>query len=686
MPGDEIPFEKILVRIPWKDGWRVASYNRDLREAKARERQIREANEQAQLLKTASHAAQVASQVKSEFLARMSHELRTPLNAAIGFLSLALQRELPQETTDNLELSLDACHNLLHLINDILDISKIEAGRFELTNDDYRLADLISEVISFNSFRIDSKSIDFCLKVDENLPSKFRGDDLRIKQVLNNLLSNAFKYTEKGTVTLSIGTKPGAQEQAGFFPVHFSIRDTGRGIKPKSLEKLFTSYTRFDSKANRFIEGTGLGLSISKHLVEMMGGQMHVESKYRKGSVFSFTIPLVVIDPAPLGSTVAHALVSPGAAPLHRRQRHTLRECAYLPYARVLVVDDVPTNLAVAKGMLQRYGMTVDCVAGGQEAVALLSSGKNRYNAIFMDHMMPGMDGAATLRRIRAIRNNHARTVPVIMLTANVIAGNEKKFLGQGFQAFLGKPIEPLKLDAVINKWVKDARQEVRPDSPRRRWNDMLPSGADACPKAAMASAAGIVHGVEGLDMQEAISRFGSKEFFLDVLRSYAASTPDLLEEMRLMTQKDMARYAIFAHGIKGSSYGVGAKVLGDMAKEPERAAAGKDWPKVRKLFPPFLEAAETLLRGIGTLLREVTRELPGEEADKPLKPAPDVGDLAALYKASLSCSHSVMEQHLRQLEQYRYQSGGELVAWLRERVDAFDYDQINERLAEYSS
>jgi len=686
--GEPLPMEKILVRIPWQDGWRIASYNRDLRETKAHEQKMLEVQEHTRSLEVISKAAQMASQAKSEFLAKMSHELRTPLNAVIGFLGLELQKELPAETADNLEISLDACHNLLHLINDILDISKIEAGRFELASDTYRLVALINEIVSLNAFRVDSQHIAFRLEMDENLPSRLRGDALRIKQILNNLLCNAFKYTQKGTVTLAVDLEPQQEKNADKLAVRFSVRDTGQGIEAKNLESLFNSYARFDSRTNRLIEGTGLGLAITKHLVEKMDGHIQVESEYGKGSIFACTIPQAVIDSTPIGRVAMPDLAAHSAVPHRQRNKcGATWHCSHMPFAKVLVVDDVPTNLGVAKGMLQRYGMTVDCAADGQEAVDLIRSGKTRYNAVFMDHMMPGMDGIEALRRIRAIDTNYARSVPIIVLTANVIAGNEKMFLDNGFQAFLGKPIDPLKLDAIINKWVKDARQEVRPNSPRRRREDhLLPPRPSPDPEEAMTSAAATAHKLEGLDAQEAISRFGSVTTFFEVLRSYAATAPQLAEQMRdLASQKSWAELAIIAHGMKGASYGVGANALGDMAKKLEYAASSKNWRAVRKQIFPFLEATEKLLREIGALLHEAMPESASKES-KPLRPAPDAKELAALHKASLSCSHSAMEQHLKKLEQYRYQSDAGLITWLRARVDALDYDLINKRLAEFSS
>ena len=674
--GDPLPTEMYLIRIPWKGAWCVAACIRDLRDRMA----LREAEERAQSLEVISKAAEMASHAKSEFLAKMSHELRTPLNAVIGFLGLELQKRLPRETAANLEISLDACHNLLYLIDDILDISKIETDHFDLTRDNYRLVGFIDDIVRLNRFRLESKHIHCRLDIDENLPSWLYGDDLRIKQVINNLLSNAFKYTEQGTITLGIGLAPEEETQAGSVSIRFSVRDTGQGIAAGNIEKLFTSYTRFDSKANRLIEGTGLGLAICKGLVEKMGGRMEVDSEYGKGSVFSCVIPQLVIDPTPIGKVAVRELTFPRST--SRRGETTRRppwRCSPMPYARVLVVDDVPTNLAVARSMLLRYGMTVDCVAGGREAIERIRSGQPRYDAVFMDHMMPGMDGIEALRWIRGINSDYARSVPVIILTANVVAGNEKKFLDLGFQAFLAKPIDPMKLDGVLNRWVKNALREAGLTAVHTEQSEQ-----DTAPCGDQDVGASLIH-IDGLDMEEAISRFGSEEAYLDVLRSYAVNTPQLLEQMRRLSDTDLSDCALLAHGMKGASYGVGAKALGDMAEKLERWGTRKHGRKVRQALPLFFEAAEKLLHDIGALLAALGPDS-GAEEDKPLKAAPDPGELAALYKASLSCSHSAMEERLRTLEQYRYQADGELVVWLRARVDALDYDQINERLAEYAA
>ena len=674
-----MPAEVNLMRVPWRGDWRLVACIRDLRGAKARDQEILEAQEQLHALEITTRAAQIASQAKSEFLAKMSHELRTPLNAVIGFLGIEVQNEdLPDETAERLDISLDACHNLLHLINDILDISKIEAGQFELTTINYNLADLIDQVVSLHVSRIGVRPIEFQTKVDAALPSKIHGDELRIKQTLNNLLSNAFKYTNEGSVTLSVGLEPG-QARGGNVSIRFSIRDTGQGIDKKNFGSLFTSYSRFDSKTNRLIEGTGLGLAISKNLIEMMGGRLYVESEYGKGSVFSFVIPQKVIDPTPIGSATTDLLTSVKRSRLTRKRRQTPRQYAFLPYAKVLVVDDVPANLSVAKAMLQQYAMKVDCVSSGPEAIQLLRSGANHYNAIFMDHMMPGMDGVETLHHIRALDNDHAHSVPIIILTANVISGNEQMFLDQGFQAFIAKPIDPAKLNEIIDTWVKDGREEISPPDHADRPERMQ------APPAMKDEATSSLPVLEGWDIQMAVERFGDKAVFLDVLRSYAASAPEFFNRARHPTKEKLEEFRITVHGIKGSSYNIGANAFGDMAKELEEAAANKNWPKIQEKLPAFLDAAEKLMARIDILLPEL-RPNAVPEKNKPVKPAPDTEALAAFHEASVSCAHSKMEKLLQQLEQYRYQADGELVAWLRERVDAFDYDLINERLAPYSS
>jgi signal transduction histidine kinase/ActR/RegA family two-component response regulator len=410
--------------------------------------------------------AESASEAKSMFLANMSHEIRTPLNAIVGLGELEMRNALPEQTLDNLQKMNNSAQVLLSIINDLLDISKIESGRFELIPVGYFLPSLVSDIVGINMVRIGSKPIVFALNIDENIPTGLFGDELRVRQLVSNLLSNAFKYTREGRVELSIGCEldgenagnkaaGGKAEGGKEVTLVFAVKDTGIGIKPEDLKKLFGDYYQVDTKSNRHIEGTGLGLAISKRFAGMMGGDISVESEYGKGSTFTARIRQGITNENPIGESTARALRE-----LHFGEGGDRRKSSeprfQLPHARLLVVDDVEINLEVAKGMMEVYGPVIDCVQSGQEAIELIRDAVAKYDAVFMDHMMPGMDGIETVRIIRdEIDTDYARTVPVIALTANAIIGNEEMFLKHGFQALLPKPIEIKKLDAVLNKWVR---------------------------------------------------------------------------------------------------------------------------------------------------------------------------------------------------------------------------------------
>jgi signal transduction histidine kinase/CheY-like chemotaxis protein len=403
-------------------------------------------------LEAAVADAQTANIAKSRFIATMSHEMRTPMNAVVGLTDLMLEDEdIPPAAKENLKKISLAGKTLMGIIKDILDISKIEAGKLELLPKRYDMASLLNDVIVLNIVRIGEKPIALHLDIDENLPCVISGDELRIKQIINNLLSNAFKYTEKGTVTLGVHC-----ERAGDMDVWLSmyVSDTGIGIRPEDIEKLFSDYNQVDTSANRKAEGTGLGLGITKRLVEQMGGEISVESEYGRGSRFNVRIrPGFVID-IPLSPITLKNLAG---FKYMEKQKHTNEKLVRpdLSYARVLVVDDMQTNLDVVASMLRKYKMGVDCVTSGRDAVTYIEAGKPVYNLILMDHMMPEMDGIETAARIRAIGTEYAQAIPIIALTANAAVGNEQMFLENGFQAFLPKPVNIMNLDSVVRKWLR---------------------------------------------------------------------------------------------------------------------------------------------------------------------------------------------------------------------------------------
>jgi len=402
-------------------------------------------------LELARNEAEIANRSKSNFLAAISHEIRTPMNAIIGIAQIQLQREnLPDEYATALRRIYGSANNQLGIVNDLLDMSKIDTGKMELNPVEYDTPSLISDTVQFNIVRIGSKQIEFTVDVDEKLPSRLYGDELRIKQILNNLLSNAIKYTDKGRVKLSVGYLA----ESGGVTLRFVVEDTGQGMRPEDKERLFSEYQRFNAETNRAIEGTGLGLNITKKLVEMMDGAIGVESEYGKGSVFTVTVRQKAVESPAIGAEVAGQLRKFSFAG-DRRVASLRLDRERMPYGSVLVVDDVATNLYVADGLLSLYQLKIETAESGFETVERVESGAV-YDIIFMDHMMPGMDGIETTRKLRGLGYKGA----IVALTANALVGNDEMFLQKGFDGFISKPINVRQLDEVLKKFVRDRHPE----------------------------------------------------------------------------------------------------------------------------------------------------------------------------------------------------------------------------------
>jgi len=395
-----------------------------------------------------ANRAEASDRAKSEFLATMSHEIRTPMNAIIGIAQIQIQKDdLPQEYATAFERIYNSGNNLLGIINDILDISKIESGNLELHPVSYDLASFINDSVQLNVLRIGEKPVKLVLDIDKTLPLRLYGDELRLKQILNNILSNAIKYTEKGTVKLSVTHTMTGKNTI----LCITVEDTGQGIKPEDKNKLFVEYSRLNIENNRMTEGTGLGLKITKLLVGIMEGTIDVESVYGKGSIFTVMIRQQISgDYIALGDELAGSLNSfTYSGRKHASKLQITREP--MPYGSVLVVDDMETNLYVTKGLLLPYKLNVETVLSGYAAIGKVADG-NRYDIIFMDHMMPIMDGIETTKKLREIGFLGA----IVALTANAIVGNDEIFIQNGFDAFISKPIDVRQLDTVLKNFVRD--------------------------------------------------------------------------------------------------------------------------------------------------------------------------------------------------------------------------------------
>ncbi|MCL2741137.1 MAG: ATP-binding protein [Oscillospiraceae bacterium] len=658
-----------------------------------------------------------ASDAKSDFLASMSHEMRTPLNAVIGLTRLMLEgTALDAGTRANLGKVHGAGDMLLSIVNDILDISKIEAGKMELVEVDYDVPSLINDTVAQNILRIGEKPIELRLDIGGDLLSRLHGDELRVKQIMNNLLSNAIKYTKEGHVELRVRCEragPEVEPGVGYVWLEITISDTGIGIRPEDIGDLFKDYAQLDLKENRKAEGTGLGLPITKSLVSMMGGTVGVESEYGRGSAFAVRILQKSVSDVRIGQHVADGLKANRYAD-EKRARDSRFRRIQLPYARVLVVDDNATNLDVAKGLLSPYGMKVDCVSGGRLAVEAIREQKARYDAVFMDHMMPDLDGIEATRIIREeIGTDYARAIPIIALTANAIAGNEAMFLSKGFQAFISKPIEMGRLDEVIRRWVRDpAREGAHGD------------GFDAVGGAAGGIAGGIAGqagcggtdirdgigagGGDGLgprpgaaregtgpeaglgpgimdcaptplvDVADGLRRFGGDEvMYQKSLRSYWAHTGALLDRLGEAGAGDLTDYGITVHGIKGASRSIGARVTGDLAEALELASSKGDREAIVGKGGELVRQVREVIAWIGGLPM-----MRGGGAGRPRKAAPDPGLLRRLHEACDRLETDAIDECVRELEAFEYDSGGGLVAEIAGSANRFDYGEVMRRLS----
>jgi PAS domain S-box-containing protein len=542
--------------------------------------------------------AEAANLAKSTFLAKVSHEVRTPMNAILGITEIQLQNEtLPQDTQEALGSIYNSGYLLLGIINDILDLSKIEAGKLELSPVNYDVPSLINDTVHLNFMRYDSKPIEFILQVEENIPTTLFGDELRIKQILNNLLSNAFKYTNSGKVTLSVtceaqqgeGGSTADGNTAGSIILVFRVADTGQGMTAEQLSKLFEEYTRFNTEANRRTIGTGLGMAITKYLVRMMNGTISVESEPGKGSVFTVRLPQGTVE----GSGVLDKELAEnlkqfrlGKAEQMKKAPQIIRE--YMPYGRVLIVDDVESNLYVAKGLLAPYGLTVETARSGFETIEKIKDGAV-YDVIFMDHFMPEMDGIEATKKIREL----GYTQPVVALTANALAGQAEIFAANGFDDFISKPIDIRQLNAALNKLVRD-KYPAETIEAARRHKDNQGKGP-----AAGNTAGGTIADSNSTysASQSSIDPELAKMFTWDAEK--AAAALEALHKKGNYGEEDRKAYILNVHAMKSALANIGETTLSAIALKLEQAGRAGNTAVMISDTPAFLDSLRAVIRKV---------------------------------------------------------------------------------------
>lgn len=651
-----------------------------------------------------------ASQSKSDFLSHMSHEIRTPINSILGMNEMIL-RESSEEAIVGYAMNVESAGTtLLSLVNDILDFSKIESEKMEIVPVEYMLSSVINDLVNMMRPRMAQKNLDLKVVVNPFTPDLLYGDDIRIKQILTNLLTNAFKYTDEGSVTLFVDY---IDIDDGKIALGVKVQDTGYGIQKEDMNKIFSSFQRVDEKRNRNIEGTGLGLTIASRLVKLMGGEMSVESEYGKGSVFSIDIPQGVHSREPIGEFSDR---------IENRvnTRAVYEEYFTAPDAKVLVVDDNKMNLTVIIQLLKRTKLRLETAESGEECIALVK--RNHYDLILMDHMMPGMDGVETLARLKA--EFSGSLCPVIALTANAIAGARDMYLNAGFQDYLSKPIKGEKLEKMLMKWLppekicvtkKNSQQEeaapaqeisqsqetsIWPE-PSDGWKEEDPWEEDdfyeevtfeqELPEAS-GNAAGLPQCDYPEEMDLAVAEQYSPDGFAGIrinVSVFLEHVPEIRKNLLEAYESDnMEDYVIYVHSMKSNLALIGAEGLSGRARELElEGKAGND-AFIKENHQAFLADYDSFVGKLRKAMGLETEESQQNGDVREIREVPqgDIRELAAKLSDVTECYDLVgMKELVRAIAAVRdvTETQAEVIARLEKAVEALDFIQVKKAAEE---
>ncbi|MCM1046030.1 MAG: response regulator [Candidatus Gastranaerophilales bacterium] len=587
-----------------------------------------------------------ANEAKSLFLSNMSHEIRTPINAVLGMNEMILRECADEQLLSYAANIRSSGKTLLFLINDILDMSKIESGKMEIVRVDYVFADLLIDLWNVIFLRAQEKGLTLSFSLDETMPKTLYGDDVRIKQIVTNLLTNAVKYTPQGGIEVYATYKKTGEEQINLI---LSVKDTGMGIKKEDMGKLFESFQRLDEEKNRNIEGTGLGMNITMSLLRLMDGDMKVESEYGKGSTFTVTIPQKIVCGDPTGSF----------AEIRDRQEQSAlkkQQTFEAPEASVLVVDDNDMNRKVFQSLLKRTKMKITAADSGRQCLELVK--KEPFHIIFMDHMMPEMDGIETLHEIRKLSDFPNEDTPVIVLTANALSGAREAYLQEGFVDFLTKPIDGDLLEQTVARYLPADLVHQK----EAVLQEEKAGGMKADEKAFLAYGISIANGLSHAK--------GDGQMYLELVGMFLKEREKQETMRQFILAQNMADYAILVHGLKGNARTLGADALADAAYEHEMRSKTQDGDYVAAHWDDLLAVWDKTLEGFFAYY-----ESHGGERDK-------YEAVGSAGKELLQVSRDELERVALLLDDFETQEAiGQLKEWIGQALEPKMHERIKSAL-----
>ena len=556
---------------------------------------------QQQKLESDLEVAKQASTAKSNFLSNMSHEIRTPINAIIGMNEMILREAEDAQIIEYANNAKSACNSLLTLVNDILDFSKIEAGRMEILPVQYDFGSMINDLVNMVSNRANEKGLELEINVDSSMPSILVGDEVRLKQVVTNLLTNAVKYTEEGKVALSVSYKKMDDRTV---IIHIEVSDTGIGIKKEDLDKLYSPFERIEEIRNRTIEGTGLGMSIVKKLLALMDTKLIVESDYGVGSSFRFSIRQTVVSWDELGDfKKKYKEYVSSAEKYHQRFQ--------APDAAILVVDDTEMNLTVIKSLLKKTLLQVDTALSGYEMLDMVQ--KKKYDIIFLDHRMPMMDGIEAFHKMQELQDNKNKATPVIALTANAISGARQEYIGHGFDDYLAKPVNANELEKIVEKYLPPEKVSsvsiYHGEEPENDLFEKIPEDS-------------FLNKLEDIELREAVVNCGGVDVLENVIKDFLVSLDNKADAIeKYLAEGDVRNYTVLVHALKSSARLIGANELSKMAEELENYGNEGNIGALKSLSPALLEKYRGYKVKLGAAVEEDDDDKP-EISDEDLERA----------------------------------------------------------------